>query len=59
MNEDLMITYTRQRHAEFVADADRQRQLAGFRQPLRHRLAIHLHRLADTIDIRPRPHATH
>lgn len=54
---DLMINYTNQRHAELMAQAETARMLAQaapFREPLRHRLAITLHHLADLIDARPR-----
>lgn len=54
MNEDFMMTYTKQRHAELVSDADTYRLLAGTRRPLRHRIAVHLHHLADAIDVRHR-----
>lgn len=58
MNTDQMLDYTHQRHAELVAEANTARLLAESRtkrEPLRHRLAVRLHHLADTIDARP-PH---
>lgn len=54
---DLMINYTNQRHAELVAEAETVRMLrkaTTIREPLRHRLAISLHHLADLVDARPR-----